>query len=100
MLKRGLLVLLLLGFFINITHPYIIDANGHKNESMKEYVQEINQPVGSGDLCDIHHLFHISFILANPQINIEEIFVSQIVDFAISPYYPPLLEPSFKPPIV
>lgn len=44
-------------------NAFIIETNKKGHCSIQEYVQEFSQSNDCGDLCDIRHMFHISFIL-------------------------------------
>ena len=64
MKKTFVTLLLLLSFFLNISHASII-ANQEQciQESTHEYLLEMDQSAECGDFCDMHHLFHLSAII-------------------------------------
>lgn len=99
----SLLLLLALGF--SIVHEFVITHHekSHQHCDVTEYVLEFSKPVAdmhdSGDLCESHHLFHVSFILTQPLPLAQPLPRSQKPLAEISLY--PVHLPGFflKPPI-
>ena len=58
-------ILLLFSFSFSIVHAFVIEANEIEHCSVQEYVQEFSQSNDCGDVCDIHHMFHMSYITVN-----------------------------------
>lgn len=56
-------ILLLISFSFSIAHAFVIESNEVSHCTIQEYVQEFSQSNDCGDLCDVCHMFHISFIL-------------------------------------
>ena len=59
-------ILLLLAMSFSSLHAYAIDLLDSDHCEVSEYVQELSQPSDhdkSGDICQIHHEFHIAFVL-------------------------------------
>ena len=52
-------------------HAFTISLLDDDHCNVSEYVQEIEQASSdtfSGDICDIHHEFHVLFLLPDPQV--------------------------------
>lgn len=101
MFKKAIHTLLLVSLFINITHAVIISfVDRCEHQTLREYVIEIDHGSKCGDLCDIHHMFHFSAIPITQTAVIPKLSYSVIIDYYQKQYIPPLLEPSYHPPIV
>jgi len=94
-------ILLLLAMTFNIAHASIIALEDHcEHESVSEYVSEQFESQECDDLCDIHHLFHLTAIIT------PEIIVSLAPKYTEQPdsklltYHPPFKRTEQKPPIV
>lgn len=46
-----------------MVHALVISAVQDEHCSVNEYVHELSEPVDCGDICDIHHMFHVTFII-------------------------------------
>ena len=86
--------------FFNIAHASLIALNDHcEHESVSEYIGEMSQSQDCDDLCDIHHLFHLTAIVT------PEIIVSLAPKHTEQPnsrlltYHPPFKRTEQKPPI-
>ena len=58
--------LVLLAMSFSTLHAYAIDLLDSDHCEVSEYVQEFSQPGDhdqSGDICQIHHEFHIAFVM-------------------------------------
>jgi len=93
-------LLLLMALTLNIAHASIISADDHcHHENVSEYVLELSDSQGCNDLCDLHHLFHMTAIMTNV------LSFTDIEPFKVSPqsklltYHPPFKETENKPPI-
>ena len=63
--------LVLLAMSFSTLHAYAIDLLDSDHCEVSEYVQEFSQPGDhdqSGDICQIHHEFHIAFVM--PEVTI------------------------------
>ncbi len=73
MKNRLLTFLLLCSICFNIAHAYVIEVLDTHSCHVSEYVHDINDgsksDMAEDDICNIHHFFHIAFIL--PEINNE-----------------------------
>lgn len=56
-------ILLLISISFSILNGFFIQANEKDSCSLSEYVSEFSQTNDCGDLCDLRHMFYISFIL-------------------------------------
>jgi hypothetical protein len=92
-------ILLLISFSFSIAHAFVIESNEVSHCTIQEYVQEFSQSNDCGDLCDIRHMFHISFILPdnsliiqfdNPLIPYPYFHQDYTGDFAFSSLRPPI----------
>ena len=64
MIKHKILtVLLLISMSLSTLNGFFIDLNEKDSCSISEYVSEFSQTNDCGDLCDVRHMFYISFIL-------------------------------------
>ncbi|MEN4045659.1 MULTISPECIES: hypothetical protein [Sulfurimonas] len=70
MKKRLLTFVLLLSMSFNILHAYAIEVLETDPCQVSEYVHEFSNNSETADncICQLHHCFHIAFIL--PEINI------------------------------
>ena len=56
----------------SVLHAFVIEALDTHACEISEYVHDINEQVdepSEGDICHIHHFFHISFII--PELQVE-----------------------------
>ena len=93
-------IVLLLAMTFNIAHASIIATEDHcEHESISEYVLEQFESQDCDDLCDIHHLFHMTAIIT------PEIILSLAPKYTEQPscelltYHPPFKRTEKKPPI-
>ncbi len=72
MKNRLLTLFLLFSINFNISHAYVIEALDTHPCQVGEYVHEFhdNNNIEADDICNIHHLFHIAFILPETDISI------------------------------
>ncbi len=96
-MKKLIVVMLLFSVFINVIHPYFIHHTDHQTE-LKEYVVEVSQPVEHGDLCDFHHLFHLSAIFENFQIQLGYFYKKTPINYHDKLYKLKIIILLFKPP--
>jgi len=69
------------------------------HKSVAEYSMEQNQDSNCGDICDLHHMFHLSAIITSSNSIVEKHnynYLSTHIEFH---YYPPSKEKAYKPPI-
>lgn len=65
-IQKLLTVVLLMAISFNVLHAFTISFLDEDHCSVSEYVQEIEQASEhdlKGDICDIHHNFHLLYIL-------------------------------------
>lgn len=92
-------ILLLIAFSFSISHAYVIEVNEIGHCSVQEYVQEFSQSNDCDDLCDVHHMFHMSYI------TVDTIFSMDFDTLSFTPIYNPdhyngdYNPSSFRPPI-
>lgn len=92
-------ILLLLSFSFSIVHAFVIEANIVEHCAVQDYVQEFSQSTDCGDLCDVRHMFHISFVLPI-QTKLSEFERPIFVPVYNLEYYLSYNPPSnFRPPI-
>jgi len=93
-------LLLLLSIAFNITHASIIATEDHcDHESVLEYVSEQFESQDCDDICDIHHLFHLTAIITPVIIiSISPKYTEQ-PDSELLTYHPPFKRTEQKPPI-
>ena len=66
MKRKAVYLLLLLSLFFNTAHAFLIASQDQcVHETAVEYVTEMSHSNDCGDLCDLHHFFHWSAIIAN-----------------------------------
>lgn len=51
-------------------HAYTIALLDEDHCSVQHYIQEVEHSSETGDICDIHHLFHIPFLLPDAQVRL------------------------------
>lgn len=67
-------ILLLIAMSFSTLHAFTISLLDDDHCNVSEYVQEIEQPLSdtlSGDVCDIHHEFHVPFLLPETPVTVE-----------------------------
>jgi len=67
--QKMISIVLLMAMSFSSLHAYAITLLDEDHCSVSEYVQEIEQASSdtfSGDVCDIHHEFHVLFLLPDP----------------------------------
>ena len=67
--RKLITLVLLLAMSFSTLHAFTITLLDDEHCNVSEYVQEIEQASSdtfSGDVCDIHHEFHIPFLLPEP----------------------------------
>ncbi len=99
-MRRFVQTMLLLSLFFNIAHASII-AVSHScdHETVHEYLLEIDHNGDCGDLCDMHHLFHLSAIPPIHVLVIEKLPTDEAADYRISALPSPCLDADCRPPI-
>ena len=84
----------------SIAHASILADMDHcTHECVSEFIVEQDQSTQCGDLCDLHHLFHLSAIVETSSLGfdrVDSIRLSALISFN---YYPPFKETAYKPPI-
>ncbi len=76
--RKLLHILLLIAMHFSMLHAFTISFLDEDHCSVESYVQEINTISThelSGDICDIHHAFHVPFLL--PEL---ELFLAQSIE--------------------
>ncbi len=93
-------VLLLLAMAFNITHAAFIAMEDHcDHEKVIEYVGEMTQSQECNDICDMHHLFHLTAIITPAIIVSFAPKYTERPDSKFFAYHPPLTRTENKPPI-
>ncbi len=93
-------IVILLALAFNIMHASIIAAEDHcSHESVTEYLMEQSHGADCGDLCDLHHLFHLTAIIT-PALDFFAIALhtEQPTTEQLN-YHPPFETTENKPPI-
>lgn len=92
-------VLLLISMSFSMLNAFIIETNEKGHCSIQEYVQEFSQSNDCGDLCDIRHMFYISFILPDNSLIIQ--FDNRLIPYPYfhQEYTGNFALTSFRPPI-
>lgn len=62
-LKKISTLILLFVISFSIFHEIEFAVQDKESCDVVEYVKEFNKPIDSGDICDIHHEYHQSYIL-------------------------------------
>ena len=93
-------IVLLLSITFNIAHASIIAMEDHcEHESVSEYVLEQFESQDCDDLCDIHHLFHLTAIITPKIIVSMAPKYTEQPDSTLLTYHPPFKRTEQKPPI-
>ena len=92
-------ILLLLAFSFSIAHAFVIEANEADHCSVQEYVQEFSQSNDCGDVCEIHHMFHMSYITVDTNFSIDFETVKLTPIYNANHYNGSYTSYSFRPPI-
>ncbi len=101
MRSRFIQILLLLAMTFNIAHASIIASEDHcGHENVFEYVGEMSHSQDCNDLCDIHHLFHMTAIITPAFSFLTEVHETEQPNATLLSYNPPFKETENKPPIV
>ncbi len=92
--------MLLFAIFVNIAHAaFIYSFQSCEHETVCEYVVEIEEGSDCGDLCDIHHMFHLSAIPVDCDTHIPFISGNMEIDYTNRHYKHPPADPDYRPPI-
>jgi len=98
--KKLIQFLLLLSIFFNIAHASIIASDDHcSHESISEYILEQSDSQECMDLCDLHHLFHLTAIITPSVTFINAAQYREVPNSKLLTYHPPFKETENKPPI-
>jgi len=93
-------LLLLMALIFNIAHASIIATVDHcDHESVNEYVMEQSDSQDCHDLCDLHHLFHLTAIITVTVTFIHTSLNREIPSAELVLYHPSFKETENKPPI-
>ena len=100
MRSKFIQILLLFTMMFSIAHASIIAVEDHcDHETATEYVNEMTQSQECDDLCDIHHLFHLTAIItATLQFSSTQKYKEQ-PNTTLLAYHPPFKKTENKPPI-
>ncbi|WP_353662345.1 hypothetical protein [Hydrogenimonas sp. SS33] len=99
-MKRIIQIVLLMALFVNAAHAYFIVAEEHcTHETVHEYVVEMEHGSQCGDLCDLHHMFHLQAIPVTPAVVLPRLSRQPELPEYKEHYQPHLDEPSYRPPI-
>ncbi len=100
MKARLIRIVLLLAMIFNITHASIIATEDHcEHESINEYISEQFASQDCDDLCDIHHLFHLTAIITTPIFTPLSPKYTEQPNSDLLTYHPPFKRTEQKPPI-
>lgn len=96
-------LLLLLSLSFNIAHEAIIaiadDCKECHNNTLYDYVYEVDVSSDSTDLCTMDHCFHFTAIIGTSNISYDDsLYIIQLTQKNTF-YSPPPKETSIKPPI-
>ena len=92
--------LLLLAMMFNIAHASIIAEEDHcTHETVSEYVSEMTQSQECNDMCDLHHLFHLTAIITPAVLFFTDVYGTEQPETVLLSYHPPFKETENKPPI-
>jgi len=98
--KKIVQFLLLLSLFFGIAHASVIAIEDEcHHETAHEYVLEQSQSTECGDLCDMHHFFHVIAILDMQSTIWNTDYVQESLIHKNNRYTPPVQETIIKPPI-
>ena len=100
MQRKLIHLLLLMALSFNIVHASIIASHDDcHHEIASEYVLEQSDNQNCHDLCDIHHLFHITAIITPVTAFLNAGQVKEIPSAELVMYHPSFKETENKPPI-
>jgi len=93
-------LLLLITLAFNIAHASIIASHDDcHHEIASEYVLEQSDSQDCHDLCDIHHLFHMTAIITPTVTFVNTVLSREIPSAELVMYHPSFKETENKPPI-
>jgi len=93
-------LLLLMALTFNIAHASIIAVEDHcDHESVSEYVLEQSDSQQCNDLCDLHHLFHLTAIITPTISFLNATQFRETPKTELLTYHPLFKETENKPPI-
>lgn len=81
-------------------HEFIFAAFDENKCNIKEFVNEMNAPVNTGDICDIHYEYHQTFTLRDPEIVLLEIDKVLEVFITKESYKQKITQDLIIPPVV
>ena len=101
MRRRAVSILLLMSLFLNIAHAAVISyADSCNHEKVCEYVMEVDNGSDCGDLCEIHHMFHLNAITIYSTPIISDHSCSVKIEYYREYYDSLSMYRSFRPPII
>ncbi len=104
MKKRKLIaVLLLVAMNFSMLHAFTISFMDEHRHSVSEYMQEFSQPSAhdeTGDICDIHHMFHMACLMPDPVLFHVQIQLGRSPVSSTLSYRFQTIHDSLKPPIL
>ena len=101
MRRKLIQFLLLLSLSFNIAHASFIASHDHcHHEIASEYVLEQSGSQNCLDLCDLHHLFHMTAIITSTMTFVNTARYREVPSTELVTYHPTFKETENKPPIV
>ena len=75
-IQKTISIVLLIAMSFSSLHAYAITLLDEDHCSVSEYVQEIQQASlseSSGDVCDVHHEFHVLYLLPETSACVDDV---------------------------
>ena len=104
-MKKIINILLLTVMFFSIAHGVVFKSDSANHCSVKEYVSEFEQAISEhhnehkDKCCEIHFMFHLSFLLPDRVSFFEEIILNTTIEYNLHLNDTIYLNNTFRPPI-
>jgi len=73
--KNILTFSILLALSFSIIHEFAFAAFDENQCSVSEFINELDAPTGSDDICDTHHEYHHAIMITINEPNIDSIYI-------------------------
>ncbi len=104
-MRKLINLLLLTVMFFSIAHGVVFESDSANHCSVKEYVSEFDHAIAEhhdehkDNCCEIHFMFHLSFLLPNISYFFEDIALSSTIEYNLHLNDTAYFNNTFRPPI-
>ena len=104
-MRKLINLLLLTVMFFSIAHGVVFESDSANHCSVKEYVSEFDHAIAEhhdehkDNCCEIHFMFHLSFLLPQTSALVEHISCSSTIEYNLHLNDTLCFNNTFRPPI-